>query len=99
MMRFEGKAVLVTGAATGIGRATALAFAREGAAVMIGDVDARAAETVDLIVGEGGRAAFRQTDVRKAADLDALVAECLERFGGMDAAFNNAGVLPAAPDP
>ena len=48
MMRFEGKAVLITGAATGIGRATALAFAREGAAVMIGDVDARAGETVPI---------------------------------------------------
>ncbi|MFN3424572.1 MAG: SDR family NAD(P)-dependent oxidoreductase [Novosphingobium meiothermophilum] len=94
MMRFEGKAVLVTGAATGIGRATALAFAREGADVMIGDVDARAAETVDLILAEGGRAVFRQCDVRRAADLDLLVAACVDRFGRMDAAFNNAGVLP-----
>ncbi|MFN3553468.1 MAG: SDR family NAD(P)-dependent oxidoreductase [Novosphingobium meiothermophilum] len=94
MMRFEGKAVLVTGAATGIGRATALAFAREGADVMIGDIDARAAETVDLILAEGGRAVFRQCDVRRAADLDLLVAACVDRFGRMDAAFNNAGVLP-----
>lgn len=70
MMRFEGKAVLVTGAATGIGRATALAFAREGASVMIGDIDDRADETVAMILAEGGRAAFRKTDVRKAADLD-----------------------------
>lgn len=94
MERFTGKAVLVTGAATGIGRATALAFAREGASVMIGDVDARAEETVALIVGEGGNAAFRHTDVRRAADLDGLVAACVERYGRMDAAFNNAGVLP-----
>lgn len=94
MERFAGKAVLITGAATGIGRATALAFAREGASVMIGDVDARAEETVAMIMGEGGTAAFRHTDVRKAADLDALVAACVERFGRMDAAFNNAGVLP-----
>ena len=94
MERFAGKAVLITGAATGIGRATALAFAREGASVMIGDVDARAEETVAMIVGEGGAAAFRHTDVRKAADLDALVAACVERYGRMDAAFNNAGVLP-----
>ncbi|MBB3861587.1 NAD(P)-dependent dehydrogenase (short-subunit alcohol dehydrogenase family) [Novosphingobium hassiacum] len=94
MERFAGKAVLITGAATGIGRATALAFAREGASVMIGDVDARADETVALIVGEGGNAAFRHTDVRKAADLDALVAACVDRYGRMDAAFNNAGVLP-----
>lgn len=94
MERFAGKAVLITGAATGIGRATALAFAREGASVMIGDVDARAQDTVALIVGEGGNAAFCQTDVRRAADLDALVAACVDRYGRMDAAFNNAGVLP-----
>ena len=94
MERFTGKAVLITGAATGIGRATALAFAREGAAVMIGDVDARAQDTVALIVAEGGNAAFCETDVRKAADLDALVAACVDRYGRMDAAFNNAGVLP-----
>ena len=94
MERFPGKAVLIPGAATGIGRATALAFAREGAAVMIGDVDARAQDTVALIVAEGGNAAFCETDVRKAADLDALVAACVDRYGRMDAAFNNAGVLP-----
>ncbi|MEO0031420.1 MAG: hypothetical protein RIS94_1178 [Pseudomonadota bacterium] len=93
-MRFENKVVLITGAATGIGRATAQAFAAEGAAVMIGDVDDRAAETVDLIVAAGGRAAFRKTDVRDPAALDALVADCLARYGRMDAAFNNAGVLP-----
>ncbi len=94
MERFAGKAVMITGAATGIGRATALAFAREGASVMIGDIDTRVEETVALIVGEGGNAAFRHTDVRNAADLDALVGACVERYGRMDAAFNNAGVLP-----
>ena len=93
-MRFENKAVLITGGATGIGRATALAFAEEGAAVMIGDVDARAEETVALIVGAGGRAAFRHTDVREASALDALVAACVETYGRLDCAFNNAGVLP-----
>ncbi len=93
-MRFERKTVLITGGATGIGRATALAFAREGAAVMIGDIDARAAETVSLIEAEGGKAAFLKTDVTDPAALEALVAECVSRFGGMDLAFNNAGVLP-----
>ncbi|MBK8629345.1 MAG: SDR family oxidoreductase [Sphingomonadales bacterium] len=93
-MRFERKTVLITGGATGIGRATALAFAREGAAVMIGDIDARAAETVSLIKAEGGKAAFLKTDVTDPAALEALVAECVSRFGGMDLAFNNAGVLP-----
>ncbi len=61
---------------------------------MIGDVDARASETVSLIEGSGGRAAFQRTDVSRRADVDSLVAACVSRFGGMHAAFNNAGVLP-----
>lgn len=93
-MRFQGKRVLVTGGATGIGRAVAIGFAREGAAVMIGDVDGRAIETVGLIEAAGGKAAFKQCDVADGAQVDALVAECVERFGGLEAAFNNAGILP-----
>lgn len=91
---FSGKAVLITGGATGIGRASALAFSRAGASVLIGDVDARAAETVRLIEAEGGKALFVEADVRNAAAMDALVATCVDRFGGMHMAFNNAGVLP-----
>lgn len=91
---FSGKTVLITGGATGIGRASALAFARAGAAVMIGDVDARAAETVRLIEAEGGKAQFVEADVRKAAAMTALVDACVDRFGGMHMAFNNAGILP-----
>jgi NAD(P)-dependent dehydrogenase (short-subunit alcohol dehydrogenase family) len=94
MMRFEGKSVLITGGATGIGRATAQAFAREGASVLIGDVDNRADETVALIEQEGGKAAFMRADVTDPAAMDALVAECVGQFGSMDVAFNNAGVLP-----
>ena len=94
MMRFEGKAVMITGGATGIGRAAAMAFAREGAGVMIGDIDGRAAETVALIKGEGGRAAFLAADVTDTHAMTALVAACVARFGRMDMAFNNAGVLP-----
>jgi NAD(P)-dependent dehydrogenase (short-subunit alcohol dehydrogenase family) len=93
-MRFEGKTVLITGGATGIGRATAQAFAREGAAVMIGDVDDRAAETVSLIEAEGGKAAFKKADVTDALAMTELVRDCVARFGGMHMAFNNAGVLP-----
>lgn len=93
-MRFDGKTVLITGGATGIGRATALAFAREGASVMIGDVDDRAAETVSLVEAAGGKAAFKHADVSAADAMTALVRDCVARFGGMHMAFNNAGVLP-----
>src|SRR5438270_3690838 len=93
MKRYLGKTVRVTGGATGIGRATALAFAQEGAAVMIGDIDARASETVNLIKGAGGRAAFASVDVSRRADADSLIAACISQFGGMHAAFNNAGIL------
>jgi NAD(P)-dependent dehydrogenase (short-subunit alcohol dehydrogenase family) len=93
-MQFDGKTVLITGGSTGIGRATALAFAREGASVMIGDVDDRAAETVSLIEAAGGKAAFKHADVSDANAMTALVRDCVARFGGMHMAFNNAGVLP-----
>jgi NAD(P)-dependent dehydrogenase (short-subunit alcohol dehydrogenase family) len=93
-MRFEAKTVLITGGATGIGRATALAFALEGAAVMIGDVDDRAAETVSLIEAAGGKAAFKSADVSDAQAMTELVRDTVARFGGMHMAFNNAGVLP-----
>ncbi len=93
-MRFEGKTVLITGGATGIGRATALAFAKEGACVMIGDVDDRAVETVALIEAGGGRAAFKHADVSDPNAMTELVRDCVARFGGMHMAFNNAGVLP-----
>lgn len=92
--RFAGQAVLITGGATGIGRAAAQAFARAGASVMIGDIDARAGETVALIRQEGGAAEHVQADVTDPAAMDALVAACVRQFGRMDAAFNNAGVLP-----
>ena len=93
-MRFANKTVLITGGATGIGRAAALAFAREGAAVMVGDVDDRAGETVAQIDAAGGRAAWRRTDVTDPVSVTALVTDCVGRFGGLHAAFNNAGVLP-----
>jgi NAD(P)-dependent dehydrogenase (short-subunit alcohol dehydrogenase family) len=93
-MRFDGKTALITGGATGIGRATALAFAAEGAAVMIGDIDDRAAETVALIEASGGKAAFKKADVANAEAMTELVRDCVAHFSGMHMAFNNAGVLP-----
>jgi NAD(P)-dependent dehydrogenase (short-subunit alcohol dehydrogenase family) len=91
----EGKAGLVTGAASGIGRACAVRFAREGAAVVIADLPsavAGAEETVAQITGTGGRAAYFPCDVSSGADNEALVAHVVQRFGKLDFAHNNAGI-------
>jgi NAD(P)-dependent dehydrogenase (short-subunit alcohol dehydrogenase family) len=89
------KAGLVTGAAGGIGRATAVALGREGAAVVVNDVEARAAdgsETVALVEAAGGRGVFVAGDVSKLVDQQALVAAVVDAFGRLDYAVNNAGV-------
>ncbi|MUG47035.1 SDR family NAD(P)-dependent oxidoreductase [Paenibacillus woosongensis] len=90
---FEGRVVLITGAATGIGRATAIAFARRGAKVAIGDVNEQANETVELIQKEGGEAVFFKTDVTNSKDVKSLVEQTVKHFGGLHHAFNNAGIL------
>ncbi|WP_417278943.1 SDR family NAD(P)-dependent oxidoreductase [Celeribacter sp.] len=97
-MTFENKSVFISGAATGIGRATALAFASEGAKVLIADVDKRAADVVAEITGAGGVAQFAQCDVTDAAQVRAAVSKAVQDHGGLHAAFNNAGVLPK-PEP
>lgn len=91
---FSGKTVVITGAATGIGRATARAFAKARAAVVIGDVDARAEETVQFITDAGGRAVWQKTDVTNSGEVKALVDRAVAEFGSLDIAFNNAGLLP-----
>lgn len=91
---FTGKTVLITGAATGIGRATARAFASAGARVMIGDVDDRAQDTVTLITDNGGRAAFHRADVSDPDQVNDLVQATVSAYGSLDIAFNNAGLLP-----
>lgn len=90
---FSGKAALVTGAASGIGRASALAFAQAGAAVIAADIDPDGAEeTVRLIAGAGGEATVVVADVALAADVTRLMAETVARYGRLDYALNNAGI-------
>lgn len=91
---FSGQTVLITGAATGIGRATALAFAGAGARLVIGDVDPRADGTVGEIMAAGGLAVFQKTDVGDSVQVKALVDRAVTEFGSLDVAFNNAGLLP-----
>ncbi len=90
-MRLEGKIALVTGAGSGIGRATAQLFAANGAAVVVADINAEGGrETVRRIGDTGDRALFLQADVSRAADVEALVIRSIEEFGRIDILVNNA---------
>jgi len=90
---FTGKVALVTGASSGIGRATALAFAREGAKVVVSDVVVDGGnETVQLIKKAGGEATFVKADVAQTADVESLVQQTVATYGRLDCAHNNAGI-------
>ncbi|MFN3735826.1 glucose 1-dehydrogenase [Hydrogenophaga sp.] len=91
---FTGQVALITGGSTGIGRATALAFARHGARVVVGDLNDEGSETVELIKNAGGDGLFVRTDVSDGAQVRALVEKTVTHFGRLDCAFNNAGILP-----
>jgi len=91
--RFVNKVIVITGAGKGIGRVAALAFAREGGSVVIGDVSEEDAnETVRQIKEAGGKAVAVKCDVRNAADVKNLIDTAVRTFGGVDVLYNNAGV-------
>ncbi|ELZ86084.1 3-oxoacyl-ACP reductase [Haloferax elongans ATCC BAA-1513] len=93
MKGISGKVALVTGAASGIGRSTAIRFAEEGAKVALSDVQVDAGQqVVREIEAEGGEAVFFEADVSKEADVAGLVERTVEEFGGLDFAHNNAGI-------
>jgi NAD(P)-dependent dehydrogenase (short-subunit alcohol dehydrogenase family) len=93
MGEFTGKVAVVTGASSGIGRASAMFYSREGARVVVSDVDEKGGqETVRLIQAASGEAFFVKTDVATPADCEALVTKTVKKFGRIDFACNNAGI-------
>jgi NAD(P)-dependent dehydrogenase (short-subunit alcohol dehydrogenase family) len=93
-MRLPDKITLITGAGSGIGRESALLFAREGAAVIVVDIDdVMGRETVSTIESENGRAAYIHADVSKSADCEEMIAFAERKFGRLDVLFNNAGIM------
>jgi NAD(P)-dependent dehydrogenase (short-subunit alcohol dehydrogenase family) len=89
----EQKVALVTGGGSGIGRASAIAFSREGAEVIVSDIDITGGEeTIRLIQAAGGTAIFVQADVARATEVEALVKKGVETYGRLDCALNNAGI-------
>src|SRR5437763_6848039 len=96
-MRLQAKTALITGGASGIGRATAHLFAREGAAVAIADLNKTAGNSlVDEVRNNGGRALFTPVDVSRAADCHRIVEHTAHEFGAIHVLFNNAGIIRRA---
>ncbi|HKD69726.1 MAG TPA: SDR family oxidoreductase [Candidatus Binataceae bacterium] len=97
-MEIAGKAALITGGGSGIGRATALSLADAGAAIMIVDLDEKmGSESVSLIGNKGGKAAFRRADVTNADQMRRAVEDTISEFGRLDILYNNAGIAIAHP--
>lgn len=94
MPGFDGKVALITGAANGIGEATAVGFASRGASVLLADIDVDHGNAVAArITDEGGIASFIRTDVSNSSDVQSMVAAAVERYGRLDYAHNNAGIV------
>jgi NAD(P)-dependent dehydrogenase (short-subunit alcohol dehydrogenase family) len=93
MGRLEGKVAVITGAASGMGRATAILFAREGAHVLLADLNAAGGEeAAGLASGEGPRCVFQRADVSSEDDVKGMMGRALSEFGRLDITFNNAGI-------
>jgi NAD(P)-dependent dehydrogenase (short-subunit alcohol dehydrogenase family) len=93
MGKLDGKVAVITGAASGMGRATALRFAKEGAAIVVADLNSQAGETtIAEIAAAGGRAVFQHTDVSDDAGIKALIDRAVREFGRLDITYNNAGI-------
>ncbi|MFC3959482.1 glucose 1-dehydrogenase [Halovivax cerinus] len=93
MRGLDGTVALISGASSGIGRATATRFAEEGASVVVADIDAEGGEeTISRIANDGGEATFVETDVTDQDDVASAVETAVDAYGGLDVAFNNAGI-------
>ena len=91
--QFSGKVALVTGGASGLGRVSAVALAKEGARVVVSDIAVSEGDaTVQLITSAGGQAVFVKADVTKSVEVEAMVGEAVKSFGRLDFALNNAGI-------
>ena len=99
MGKIDGKVAIITGAASGIGKATAILFAQEGAKVVVADVmDKLGEETVKMIKESGGKAVFVHADVSRAEDVKNMVKTAVDTYGRLDIIFNNAGIEGATAD-
>jgi NAD(P)-dependent dehydrogenase (short-subunit alcohol dehydrogenase family) len=99
MGKIDGKVAIITGAASGIGKATAMLFAQEGANVVVADfMDELGEETVKIINESGGKAIFVHTDVSKAEDVKNMIKTAVDTYGRLDIVFNNAGIEGASVD-
>ncbi|MGA2410893.1 MAG: SDR family oxidoreductase [Candidatus Binataceae bacterium] len=93
MSKLEGKVAVITGAASGMGKATALRFASEGAAIVVADLNSQGAEQViSEIAAAGGRAVYQRTNVSEEADIKALIDRAVKEYGRLDITYNNAGI-------